>query len=271
MIYKDVIKMKKEKLRSKSICYLIFLVILLLLGAIITFILNNYDCKTACLSECNKKNLITIVWIVIVIFICFLSRTWALFIFHEFEKMKNYRKYAEKNLPRMISIILGLYFISLPVLIGIGFDFSCYVNYVTVLTSILGLNGLITYFIAENSSKNSRETTAQQKNNPSTDGKLYGFRIEINKASFYGKRFKVISGILLVANYLGNGSGDNLWFEMNKWYEQYGNKKDDYPLFNARANNWQGNEVWYRQLNDFVNYLKQNNALDEDDSSDQKQ
>lgn len=263
--------MKEEKLRSWSICFLVISVVLLLLGAIITFILSNCDCKTAWLSECNKNLIITIVWIVIVIFICFFSRTWTLFLYREFEKMKNYRKYAEKNLPRMISIILGLYFISLPILIGIGFKFSCYVNYVTVLTSILGLNGLITYFIAENSSKNSRETTAQQKCNPSTDGKIYGFRIEIDKANFNGKRFKVESGILLVANYLGNGSGDNLWFKMNKWYENFGNKKEDYPLFNARLNNWEGNEAWYRQLNDFVNYLKQNNELAEDDSSDQKQ
>ncbi len=256
--------MKEKKLQFKAVCYLLFSIILLLLGTIYKFLLQSCESNILYFNGCNKKVVITILWVIIVIIICFLSKPLVLLLFHKFEKMKNSKSYAEKTLPKMITVILGLYFIPLPVFMAL--DCSCYIDYITVLTSILGLNGLFTYFIAENTLKNSRETSAQKSNSVKSDKVLSGFKVVIENSDFNGKRFRIESGILLVANYLGNGSGDNLWFPMNRWYERYGNKKDDYPLFNARVNNWEGNEVWYCQLNDFANYLKQNNEMNEEDT-----
>lgn len=68
-----------------------------------------------------------------------------------------------------------------------------------------------------------------------------------------GKQFKVEGNVLKVADWLENMSGDNLWKIMNPWFEKNKHSYNNFPIINAKANNWQGNEEWQKQLNDFIN------------------
>ena len=66
------------------------------------------------------------------------------------------------------------------------------------------------------------------------------------------KRLRKNGNILEVANWLGNNSGDNLWNLMNEWYSFHQDEYKNYPIINAKANNWTGNEEWIQQLNSFA-------------------
>lgn len=78
--------------------------------------------------------------------------------------------------------------------------------------------------------------------------------------------FKLSDKKLLIADYLENKSGDNLWNFMNAWYLMYKNIKTYkvWPLTNASSNNWEGNEEWAEQLKEFIDYLKTTNQIIED-------
>lgn len=67
--------------------------------------------------------------------------------------------------------------------------------------------------------------------------------------------------ILRVANYLRKMTGDNLWLEMNRWYKSPYAVGNYYPLINAQENDWHGNEEWSKQLDAFINYLKEMKQL----------
>ena len=66
------------------------------------------------------------------------------------------------------------------------------------------------------------------------------------------KRLRKNGNILEVANWLGNNSGDNLWNLMNEWYSFHQDEYKNYPLINAKENNWKGNKEWLNQLNAFA-------------------
>lgn len=72
---------------------------------------------------------------------------------------------------------------------------------------------------------------------------------------------------LIVNNYLGNLSGDNLWYEMNEWFYSNGKIGKNHPLINAQENNWHGNDAWATQLDEFISYLRKNNKLEESDKT----
>ena len=126
-----------------------------------------------------------------------------------------------------------------------------YFNYTSLLTGILGLNGLFAYFFTKREVEESRT--------------LIGRNVLLSSESDFGngKIFKSENGYLIVANHLHKMIGDNLWKEMNEWYEAHKSEYKNYPLINARENEWQGNDEWRKQLNDFVEYLRENNELDE--------
>lgn len=242
---------------------IILIFVLYLLGSIFTLLPKLYT-NIKLLLDCCQNHLLCIVWGIIILIILFLIRLPVVCVFENFERMRLSREYALKTLPKIVSVLMGLYLIPLPIFLIYNKDFNSYMNYQTILTSVLALNGFFTFFIAERNLKNDRLTSAQLCENLPDNTLLKGFRIEKGTSIFENnKKYKIEESILIVADYLGNGSGDNLWFPMNQWHEKFDDKNSDYPIFNARSDNWQGNDEWYRQLNEFANYLKKNNEINE--------
>ena len=138
-----------------------------------------------------------------------------------------------------------------------------YTDYVAILIGCFSVGGIFSFFFTDKNYKLFQENDTQ---NGDTTKKIRGFCIVDNNLFSDGKKFKIDLNrhILLIANYLGNHSGNNLWLPMNKWYEKHKNEYSNYPLFNAMVNNWQGNDEWYEQLNNFINYLESNDLLAKD-------
>lgn len=67
-----------------------------------------------------------------------------------------------------------------------------------------------------------------------------------------GKKLRKNGNTLEVANWLENNTGDNLWILMNEWYSSHKNEYKNYPIINAKENNWKGNKEWVNQLNAFA-------------------
>lgn len=242
---------------------IILIFVLYLLGSIFTLLPKLYA-NIKLLLDCCQNHLLCIGWVIIILITLYLIKFPVVCVFEIFERMRLSREYTLRILPGIVSCLMGLYLIPLPIFLVYNNCFSSYMNYQTILTSVLALNGFFTFFIAERNLKNDRLTSAQFGGKLSDNNSLRGFRIEKGTSIFENnKKYKIEESILLVADYLGNGSGDNLWFPMNQWHEKFDDKNSDYPIFNARSDNWRGNDEWYRQLNDFANYLKKNNEIKE--------
>ncbi len=137
-----------------------------------------------------------------------------------------------------------------------------YSDWIAFIGVLLTIPSVISAYVIEKDKKVTHSKSNQKSENDGKTGdKLLGFRIVAERSFSDGKRFRKNENILEVANWLGNVSGDNLWLEMNSWYEENKKQYSNYPLINAKQDNWQGNEEWLRQINAFTEYLRNSGQL----------
>lgn len=137
-----------------------------------------------------------------------------------------------------------------------------YSDWIAFIGVLLTIPSVISAYVIEKDKKVTHSKSNQKSENDGKTGdELLGFRIVVERSFSDGKRFRKNENILEVANWLGNMTGDNLWFEMNSWYEENKKQYSNYPLINAKQDNWHGNEEWLRQLNAFAEYLRNTGKL----------
>lgn len=182
--------------------------------------------------------------------------------------------YDSLNNTEQTKIFFSIYAVVICLLALIPFLIDCFLfdfdklqfnlgDYYSCITIILGIPSILGIFITSN---NFKKDSVQNQN---TKNKIAKFeisdeRVFTKEETFYF--FKLSDKKLLIADYLENKSGDNLWNFMNAWYLMYKNIKTykAWPLTNASSNNWEGNEEWAEQLKEFIDYLKTTNQIIED-------